>query len=440
MMTISTLFLSIILMTGMDEVQNFFFFKQKKNGKADLARLMTSILQWRLLWGALILTIVMVASPILNSWFFDKKLTWITFAAAFSGTWFFQIMNQSADIYRFLFRPWPYLIITTSHIIFSSVMSISLIVWLDMGIAGYFIGLSTGAFAAAIVAWWLIRDYLDFSRLHWDKWSELLRFGSPFIFCGMAMILRDNADRLLIKYYLTFNHLGIYASSIRVAAIVSSMTGVFCLAFSPYAIELIHSNDTPRANRILALVLRYYGFCFLCFVLILTVLAPGIVKFILPGTYKGSFYMIGVLAISSVLFGFTFFSSLGTLKAQKTYLYSISVIVAAIITVLLNLWLIPLHGLFGAAVASASGMLILAFLSFYSSHRSWPIMFDYATLILQIIFCLLGLLALHINFLAGGSFENRFLILVGFLLILTIISVRKGEISKFKSLMQQFFN
>mgnify|MGYP001595852281 FL=1 len=59
MLTIVTSFLSIILMFGMTGAQNFFFFEQKQNGKQHQARLVTGILQFRLIWGVLILAIAM---------------------------------------------------------------------------------------------------------------------------------------------------------------------------------------------------------------------------------------------------------------------------------------------------------------------------------------------------------------------------------------------
>jgi len=437
MLTIVTSFLSIILMFGMTGAQNFFFFEQKQNGKQHQARLVTGILQFRLIWGVLILAIAMIFSPFLNSWLFDEELTWVVFAAAFSGAWFYQIMSQGADIYRLLFRPWPYLIITTIHSLISAAIAIGLVIWLNGGLTGYFVGLSIGALASSIGSWWFVRDYINWSNMHKDWWQALLKFGWPLIFGGLAMTIRNSSDRIFIKYFLSFNHMGIYASSIKVAAIASAISGIFILAFTPYSQELLHNNDKAKANKIFELSLRYYGFIFLSLVIIIATFAPYIVKLILPRNYFSSHYMVGILSLSSVFLGLTSFSSLGSWKTKKTSLYSISVVIATCITIIMNYFLIPLHGLYGAAVSSAAGMLSLVFFSFYFSHICWPISFNYATLVIQIFICLLGLLSIHISSLLEEGFQGRFLIMAGFLVILMGISVRKSEIRQLNVMWKQ---
>ena len=51
MLLVLSNFLGAILVMGMDSAQSMYFFKYKIEGKAAQARIVSSILQWRLLWG-----------------------------------------------------------------------------------------------------------------------------------------------------------------------------------------------------------------------------------------------------------------------------------------------------------------------------------------------------------------------------------------------------
>ena len=75
MLTVISSFLSAIMVMGMDSAQSMYFFKFKKNGKIAQAKIVSAILQWRLLWGVCIVLLATLIAPILNAWFFQGKLS-----------------------------------------------------------------------------------------------------------------------------------------------------------------------------------------------------------------------------------------------------------------------------------------------------------------------------------------------------------------------------
>ena len=54
MLTVISSFVGAILAMGMDSAQSMYFFKNKEEGKSAQVRLISSIFQWRLLWGTVI--------------------------------------------------------------------------------------------------------------------------------------------------------------------------------------------------------------------------------------------------------------------------------------------------------------------------------------------------------------------------------------------------
>ena len=73
MLTVLSSFVGAILVMGMDSAQSMYFFKNKEEGKTAQVRLVSSILQWRLLWGTFIVLLSTLLAPLLNLFFFQWK-------------------------------------------------------------------------------------------------------------------------------------------------------------------------------------------------------------------------------------------------------------------------------------------------------------------------------------------------------------------------------
>jgi O-antigen/teichoic acid export membrane protein len=88
MLTVIVGLFSAILAMGMDSAQSFYFFKQKQQGLQEQIRVVSAILQWRLLWGSIIVIVATLGSPLINTAFFEGELDPVYFAIAFRGALF----------------------------------------------------------------------------------------------------------------------------------------------------------------------------------------------------------------------------------------------------------------------------------------------------------------------------------------------------------------
>ena len=73
---------SAVLAMGMDSTQSFYFHKQKQRGQKEQARVVSAILQWRLVWGSVLVAAATLGAPILNAVFFGGKLGLAYFGVA----------------------------------------------------------------------------------------------------------------------------------------------------------------------------------------------------------------------------------------------------------------------------------------------------------------------------------------------------------------------
>jgi O-antigen/teichoic acid export membrane protein len=378
---IGSLVASIVAM-GMDSGQSFYFFKEKGKGKQEQAKIVSSIAQWKLLWGVFVIAITTAISPFLNSWFFDGKLDWAYFAVTFSGVLFSQIMRQSAEVLRLIFRPWHYISLILAQTLISAALVFSLVVFFELGIFGYLVGSTIASCIVAIVGWIIIRDYLDLRKTHFNLWPRLLRFGIPLLPASLSMYVMNTADRWFIQHYYGEQELGLYAIGAKFALLLAFVVETFRRAWWPIAMDAMHSEDGPETYRMIAqgyMGVGTSGVVYLAF------LSPWLLEIMVADAYHEAYPIIGILAWQSLFYGFYLIGAAGIWKAEKTKYSAIFFIIGAFLNIALNYILVPKLGGLGAALSTSFVFFTWTAISLIVSERLWYIGFPVKTMLVQII-------------------------------------------------------
>ena len=410
-------FLGVLLVFGMDSAQSYFFFQQKDSGKAAQARVITSVLQFRLTWSLLVILLGMLVSPLLNAQFFDGQLSLSYFLVVFLGALFTQVASQSADVFRLLYRPWVYIGITLSNAIISALASVALVGWLKLGIYGYFIGSAFGSLMAAMIGWQLGRSYIDWSGLHFDWWPKLVRFGAPFVPMALGMYVLNTADRWFIIRYQDQTVLGLYAVADKFAVMLALLVTTFRQAWWPIAMDAIQTKDGPVLLKMMGRL--YLGLASIG-VIWLTALSPFFVQWLTTPEYYPAYMLIGVLALQPLNYGLQLIVGIGIWKAEKTIWSPIGLGVAALINIALAFWLVPLYGGMGAAIATAIAYFFWNVITLLLSERFWPVGYPIGIFAIQTLIALLASAAILYIGPEGGIWKLALTALAGTLFVLGI--------------------
>lgn len=370
MLAVIGTFFGALLSTGMESAQSFYFFEQKANGVGAQARVVSAIAQWRLSWGLLLVGVATLATPLLNRHFFDSRLGWHYFALIFFSNWVVQFAAQTTDIFRLTHRPWAYLGLTMTSTIASTSMAILFVAVLRWGVLGFVIGSATGAIVAALLGWWLIREYMDFSAWHREWWPRILKFGTPLLPSAVGMYVLNSADRWFISYFHGPEPLGIFAVGARFAAAITIFVTTFRKAWWPIAMESLHSEEGPQFLRFMA---RAYLGVMAIGVIVLTAFSPWLVRVFTAPAYHEAWDVVGVLAWPAALSGLFGIVAAGVWKKEKTALLPLSMAAGAVTTVIGSLLLVPKYGAMGAAVAHTIAFVVWNGLTVKLSERLWSV-------------------------------------------------------------------
>jgi O-antigen/teichoic acid export membrane protein len=223
-------------------------------------------------------------------------------------------------------------------------------------------------------------------RFDFGKWREMVRFSLPLVPSGVAVFLLQSTDRLLIRRFLSFDDLGVYAVAFRLASAVSlAMAGVQ-LAAGPIVLA---NSQRPDARIRLARLVRWAVAGGLVVALCLGSFAPELVSVVSPSTYARAARIVPWLVFSALLAqAYVFFP--GLVLARRSGAFAVITGAAAVIGVVSTLVLVPRYGITGAAMGSVIGASASAIAHALASQRSYPVPHAWPPIAAAFLLCLLA--------------------------------------------------
>ncbi len=415
-------FLGTFLVMGMDSAQSFFFFEQKKGGQRAQANLVSAVLQWRLAWGGTIVLFGTLSAPLLNKFFFNGNLSWEYFAIAFSAALFGQVQNQSAQVYRLLYKPLGYMLVTLGQTLLSAALIVLLVVVFNFGIIGYFCGMLVGAGVASICGWYSLRDYIHLKVWHKEWWPKLITFGAPFLPVGLAMYVLRTSDRWFINYYHGEAALGIYAIGAKFASIILIAVETFRLAWWPLAMDSMHSDDGPDLFRAIG---RLYLGLGVAGVVFITTLSPILVRLFTAPAYHSAYPVVGILAWYVIFYGFILIASAGVWIKKKTMIVPLLSGIAALLNIFLDYLFVPKFGGFGAAIATSISFFIWVVLALIISEKLWYVGHNLWILFAEVMVGVIACTYILYGYSHKGEVWSVWLCCLVAIFILVLLSVSK---------------
>ena len=198
---------------------------------------------------------------------------------------------------------------------------------------------------------------------------KLLRFSIPLMLSGIFWLIIPRLETVLIGGYLDQEAVGIYSAAIPVAQLIL----VIRQAFSPIILPLF--TELLSAQKISELNLLYYISAKWTTLFAIPVFASML---LLPDFFInlifGDQFLVAAPLLQIILIGYLIHTIIGPTSllliiAGKTKLVMINSITASIITVVLNIILLPVLGLIGTALISAFTYFIYNLLHFIQVYK-----------------------------------------------------------------------
>lgn len=380
-------FLNILLTYGMET--GFFRFVQKEKKKDNVfSTILTSIFTTSTIFIVLFLVFSQNIADILNYSNHPEYIQWFVIIIgvdAFTAIPFARLRQQNKALKFAVFK-----LINIGVNIGLNLLFIIIIPWFlnnnpesnlsnyynhDIGVGYIFIS----NLIASIVT--LLMFIPDLFKLNYSFDYKLLKriliYSLPLVITGLAGMINEFFDRILLKFWLTvpmgvvdakeyvLGELGIYGANAKIAVLMTLFVQTFRYAADPF---FFSTEKDKNALETYANVMKYFIILGL-FIFLGIVLYLDIVKHFIDESYFEGLKVVPLLLLGhflvGIIYNLSFWYKLKNLTRYGAYIF----IIGSVVTIVINFILIPRIGYMGCAWANFICYAIMLLISYFWGRK-----------------------------------------------------------------------
>jgi O-antigen/teichoic acid export membrane protein len=199
-----------------------------------------------------------------------------------------------------------------------------------------------------------------------EIWQKMMLYAMPLLVAGLAGMVNETMDRILLKYLLpqdgtVMSKIGIYGACYKISIILTIFVQTFRYAAEPFFFSQQKNKDS---KELYAQVL--YFFVIICsFIFLATMSYIDIVKYFIGEAFREGLFIVPILLLANLCLGVFVNLSIWYKLSGQTKYGAYLTIIGASITLIANIILIPILGYSGAAWATLicyAGIMVVSYI------------------------------------------------------------------------------
>jgi len=228
--------------------------------------------------------------------------------------------------------------------------------------------------------------------------KKIVSYSWPIMLAGLAYVINENLDKFLIKRLIGDAEMGIYSACYKLAIFMNLYIMAFRLGAEPF---FFNQADKKNAKETYAKIMNYFVIIG-ALVLIGIVAYIDILKHFINPNYWGALAIVPIVLLANLFLGIYYNLSIWYKLTDRTRFGMYFSIIGAIITIILNLWLIPIIGIMASAYATLIAYGSMTIVSYLVGKKYYPVNYDIQKmaiyLITSIVICIISFNYFRANF------------------------------------------
>ncbi len=207
--------------------------------------------------------------------------------------------------------------------------------------------------------------------------KKILIYAMPLLIAGFAGMINETLDRVLLKHLVPdslnpMEQLGIYGANYKLAILMTLFIQMFRYAAEPF---FFNNKNESNARELYAKATKYFIICGLM-IFLGVMFYIDFIKYFIDVDYHEGLKVVPVLLLANLFLGIYFNFSIWYKLNDMTKYGAYLAIFGAILTVVLNLVLVPIYGYVGSAWATLICYLAMCLLSFYWGQKFYKVPYN----------------------------------------------------------------
>lgn len=208
--------------------------------------------------------------------------------------------------------------------------------------------------------------------------QKMLRYSLPMVIIGFGGIINEMFDRMALKYLLPFDNetnmqqLGIYGACYKLSILMTLFIQAFRYAAEPFFFS--HAKE-KGSRKVYADVMTY--FVIVCvFVFLLVMLYLPWLQLFIGKEFRVGLGVVPILLMANLFFGVYVNLSIWYKLTDRTLTGAWVSVGGAVLTLMLNVLLVPTAGYIGSAWATLACYAGMAVVSYLLGQKHFPVEYD----------------------------------------------------------------
>jgi O-antigen/teichoic acid export membrane protein len=247
-----------------------------------------------------------------------------------------------------------------------------------------FIANLTGSFSTLVM---LSAEFKSFNfKIDVKLLRKMLKYGLPILIISLSFMITEVADKILLKYLLPDRagadaQVGIYAASYKLAIIMMLFIQMFRYAAEPFFFSEADKKDAKKTySKVMTLFVAFTWFIFLIVTLYL-----NLFKYIIGEAFWVGLTIVPIILSAKIFLGIFYNLSVWYKLTNKTIYGATIAILAGIVTIIMNVLLIPKYGYMGSAWANFASYFVIMIVSYLWGRKIYPINYEINKIIIYTI-------------------------------------------------------
>ncbi len=249
----------------------------------------------------------------------------------------------------------------------------------DFGVGYVFLANLIGSAATLI----MLLPFILNSKLVFDRqiWNRMILYSFPLLIAGLSGSINDAIDKVLLRRMIGEENgletVGVYGAGYKLAVLMGLFIQMFRFAVEPFFFERAKQDN---AKETYAFIMKYFVIIMLVIYLVINLYLTYI-QHIIDVDFREAIVVVPIVSMAYLLYGVYVNHSIWY-KLNDLTRYGIYItFIGAVITVLINVLLIPVYGYMASAWAHIASYGAMIALSFFYAEKHYKVNYNMTNLI-----------------------------------------------------------
>lgn len=380
-LSFSIIFNSFIVFGQDSSIARFFFEKEKANDNNYQKIIATTGLMIQLI--CLIITIIFLSFS--YEWIglnlFDNDFSimpyWKIALLSIPGSIF---ILYSTNLLKWTLNRVSYFILTILNIFLTIIFIIFFVYYLNLKISGALYASVVSNTLVGVIGIIINRKFISFNLFlkNPQYLKPMFYFSIPLVASAVITSFLPNLDKLFLINNLSPSDLAIYAVAKRFSSLLLIVTTSFTIAFGPFALSRWYDKAAPE---LFSRISTYYILLLVVITALISYFSSFLIPIIATQEYLVGNGIIPILSLTVLIQALIDFTYLGFSYKKKMHYIFLLLIINFFFSCLFLYYLVPIFGIYGAAISILLSELIKISLSYKLSKRLFFIPFEFKSII-----------------------------------------------------------